>query len=260
MRKISWTLYKTHSKVAKKKGRLIKTEKGFFVLVFYQEDIEIPVGRTRTVASLGGWPSNRAARFSLGLPAYTNPYQVVSAAQVLRMSRRRDHERQGRRFNTEDDRRDDRDPRDIEIERLRQRIRELEINPFNRYERQFENSSSESIVNESGGEEFENFFHNEDTPPTPPHHRRHRRTPPSPPRYRRPLRCFKCHGFGHLKRDCPNKQVVAFSQDSQPVYTECEDDEQGEETTIIYPDQGESLILQRALTTALPEPGDDTNL
>lgn len=45
--------------------------------MFYQEDIEIPVGRTHTVASLGGWPSNRAARFSLGLPAYTNPYHIL---------------------------------------------------------------------------------------------------------------------------------------------------------------------------------------
>ncbi|GKE78134.1 hypothetical protein Tco_1544254, partial [Tanacetum coccineum] len=37
------------------------------------------------------------------------------------------HHRQGRRFAARGNRHDERDPRDVEIERLRQRVRELEI-------------------------------------------------------------------------------------------------------------------------------------
>nr|GEX20851.1 reverse transcriptase domain-containing protein [Tanacetum cinerariifolium] len=43
------------------------------------------------------------------------------------------------------------DPRDVEIERLRQRVRELEINPFDRYERQYEDTPTDAAV-----EEYEN--------------------------------------------------------------------------------------------------------
>ncbi|GJY57039.1 hypothetical protein Tco_0456154 [Tanacetum coccineum] len=69
-----------------------------------------------------------------------------------------------------------RDPRDVEIERLRERIRELEINPFNRYERQFEDTPIRSDVDETEEDDFENYFH--DSPPqTPP---RHHRQPPAP--------------------------------------------------------------------------------
>ncbi|GJV50045.1 hypothetical protein Tco_1440257 [Tanacetum coccineum] len=48
----------------------------------------------------------------------------------LKMSGNEDHHRQGRRFAARGNRHDERDPRDVEIERLRQRVRELEINPF----------------------------------------------------------------------------------------------------------------------------------
>lgn len=77
-----------------------------------------------------------------------------------------------------------RDPRDVEIERLRERIRELEINPFNRYERQFENTPIQSDVDETEEDDFENYFH--DSPPqTPP---RHHRQPPAPHHPTDPLR------------------------------------------------------------------------
>lgn len=78
------------------------------------------------------------------------------------------------------------DPRDVEIERLRNRIRELEINPFNRYERQFENSPSPSHPGDTSDNEFEIFFHNQH-PPTPPAHR-HRHAPPPPHQPVDPLR------------------------------------------------------------------------
>ncbi|GJS40234.1 hypothetical protein Tco_0565277 [Tanacetum coccineum] len=77
-----------------------------------------------------------------------------------------------------------RDPRDVEIERLRERIRELEINPFNRYERQFEDTPIRSDVDETEEDDFENYFH--DSPPqTPP---RHHRQPPAPHHPTDPLR------------------------------------------------------------------------
>ncbi|PWA75583.1 hypothetical protein CTI12_AA241280 [Artemisia annua] len=66
----------------------------------------------------------------------------------LKMSENGDHRRQDHRFAARGNEHDERDPRDIEIERLRQRVRELEINPFNRYERQFEDTSSDSTVEE----------------------------------------------------------------------------------------------------------------
>ncbi|GJX31456.1 RNA-directed DNA polymerase [Tanacetum coccineum] len=56
-----------------------------------------------------------------------------------------------------------------------------------------------------------------------------------------PLRCFKCQGLGHLKRDCPNKQLVAFVDDVEPKY----DTENEDASVTLYPDQGEALIVQR---------------
>nr|GEZ49255.1 reverse transcriptase domain-containing protein [Tanacetum cinerariifolium] len=43
------------------------------------------------------------------------------------MSENEDHHRQGRRFAAGGNGHDGRDPRDVEIERLRQRVRDLEI-------------------------------------------------------------------------------------------------------------------------------------
>ncbi|GJS71411.1 putative CCCH-type zinc finger family protein [Tanacetum coccineum] len=50
------------------------------------------------------------------------------------------------------------------------------------------------------------------------------------------LRCFKCQGLGHLKRDCPNKQILAFVEDTEPKY-DTEEEEQA--TEVLYPDRGE---------------------
>ncbi|GKF36669.1 hypothetical protein Tco_0113427, partial [Tanacetum coccineum] len=61
---------------------------------------------------------------------YTNPYQVVSEPGYLKMSGNEDHHRHGRRLAAGGNGHDGRDPRDVEIERLRQRVCKLEINPF----------------------------------------------------------------------------------------------------------------------------------
>ncbi|GJU68204.1 putative reverse transcriptase domain, zinc finger, CCHC-type, aspartic peptidase domain protein [Tanacetum coccineum] len=69
------------------------------------------------------------------------------------------------------------------------------------------------------------------------------------------LRCFKCQGLGHLKRDCPNKQILAFVEDTEPKY-DTEEEEQA--TEVLYPDRGEVLISRRLLSTVLADPDDDT--
>ncbi|PWA53731.1 reverse transcriptase domain-containing protein [Artemisia annua] len=69
-----------------------------------------------------------------------------------------------------------------------------------------------------------------------------------------PLRCFKCQGLGHIKRDCPNKQIVAFVNDTEPQF----DTEGEEETEILYPDKGEALVARRLLSTLVADPEDDT--
>nr|GEY30552.1 hypothetical protein [Tanacetum cinerariifolium] len=73
------------------------------------------------------------------------------------MSGNENHHCQGRRFTTGGNGHDGRDPRDVEIERLRQRVRELEMNSFDRYERQYEDTPTDTAVEEyeNEGSEFE---------------------------------------------------------------------------------------------------------
>ncbi|KAJ9553571.1 hypothetical protein OSB04_017616 [Centaurea solstitialis] len=68
------------------------------------------------------------------------------------------------------------------------------------------------------------------------------------------LRCFKCQGIGHLKRDSPNKQVLAFVDEPDPVY----DTEEGDDSEVIYPDKGDLLVTRRLLNTTLADSEDDT--
>nr|GEW02486.1 transposon Ty3-I Gag-Pol polyprotein [Tanacetum cinerariifolium] len=68
------------------------------------------------------------------------------------------------------------------------------------------------------------------------------------------LRCFKCQGIGHLKRDCLNKQVLTLIDEADPLY----DTEDEVETEVVYPDQGELLVTHRLLNTAVLDQDDDT--
>ncbi|KAJ0453140.1 putative nucleotidyltransferase, Ribonuclease H [Helianthus annuus] len=70
-----------------------------------------------------------------------------------------------------------------------------------------------------------------------------------------PLRCFKCQGIGHLKRDCPNKQLVAFVDETDPTY---DTDKEEDTTEIVYPDRGEALISRRVLSIPVSDTDDDT--
>ncbi|GJS23008.1 reverse transcriptase domain-containing protein [Tanacetum coccineum] len=72
-----------------------------------------------------------------------------------------------------------------EMKELRHRgfFRELEINPFDRYERQYEDTSTDSTVEEyeNEGSEFENIFHQRHPRQRAPL-QRHRRPSPAPPK------------------------------------------------------------------------------
>nr|GEU74577.1 RNA-directed DNA polymerase [Tanacetum cinerariifolium] len=70
------------------------------------------------------------------------------------MSGNEDHHRQGCRFAAGGSGHDWLDPRDVEIERLRQLVYKLEINPFNRYKRQYEDIPTDIAVEEYENEEI----------------------------------------------------------------------------------------------------------
>ncbi|XP_057522136.1 probable receptor-like protein kinase At5g39020 isoform X2 [Amaranthus tricolor] len=65
-----------------------------------------------------------------------------------------------------------------------------------------------------------------------------------------PRRCFKCQGLGHISSECPNRKMVNLVEfdDHQEENEEdfCDDAELDEE--IIYPDEGELLVMRRALS------------
>ncbi|GJV74560.1 reverse transcriptase domain-containing protein [Tanacetum coccineum] len=69
------------------------------------------------------------------------------------------------------------------------------------------------------------------------------------------LRCFKCQGLGHLKRDCPNKQILSFVDELEPTY---DTEEEEEPTEVFYPDRGEILMSRRVLNIIPSDHGDDT--
>nr|GEY06676.1 hypothetical protein [Tanacetum cinerariifolium] len=68
------------------------------------------------------------------------------------------------------------------------------------------------------------------------------------------LRCFKCQGISHLKRDCLNKQVLTLIDEADPLY----DTEDEVETEVVYPDRGEILVTRRLLNIAVLDQDNDT--
>ena len=62
--------------------------------------------------------------------------------------------------------------------------------------------------------------------------------------------CFKCHGFGHIASECPNRRVVALVEEYEAEEEDVEeaiefDHEDKDELTM--PDHGTSLVVQRSL-------------
>ena len=62
-------------------------------------------------------------------------------------------------------------------------------------------------------------------------------------------RCFKCQGHGHFQADCPNRRVLTLREmeeiDQFALKLTVEEEEEEELATVLTPDVGELLVLQR---------------
>ena len=60
-------------------------------------------------------------------------------------------------------------------------------------------------------------------------------------------RCFKCHGYGHIASECPNRKVITLveeksdDEENEDAHTDLEILEEEEE--VIYVNQGEYLVI-----------------
>ena len=68
--------------------------------------------------------------------------------------------------------------------------------------------------------------------------------------------CFKCHGFGHITSECPNRRVVALVEEDEAEEEGVEGDElrmnlhesdHGDKDKLTMPNHGTSLVGQRSL-------------
>ena len=64
-------------------------------------------------------------------------------------------------------------------------------------------------------------------------------------------KCFKCQGYGHFQADCPNRRVLTLHEIEEIDYLALElveeEAEEQEIATVLTPDAGELLVLQRIL-------------
>ncbi|KAF8021452.1 hypothetical protein BT93_G1786 [Corymbia citriodora subsp. variegata] len=71
-------------------------------------------------------------------------------------------------------------------------------------------------------------------------------------------KCFKCHGYGHLQADCPNRRVMTL-QEIEKINFELQDAEEAqidfgsekEDEVVAQADEGEFLVIRRALHTMI---------
>ena len=77
-----------------------------------------------------------------------------------------------------------------------------------------------------------------------------------------PKRCFKCQELGHIAADCPNQKVITLAKWEAMKEDQLEDkqgegvDVEGEKTqeeVIEEADEGEMLVLRRALSSQRSE-------
>jgi hypothetical protein len=64
---------------------------------------------------------------------------------------------------------------------------------------------------------------------------------------------FKCHGFGHIASDCPNRKMISFVKEDLEDDVEDEPVDEGSEEEWTYADQGESLVIRRILKSTYIE-------
>nr|GEV83512.1 ribosomal protein S3, chloroplastic [Tanacetum cinerariifolium] len=72
-------------------------------------------------------------------------------------------------------------------------------------------------------------------------------------------RCYKCQGLGHYSREYPNQKIVSFVEEESEVIYDIDGNDVDEslEIELLYPDQGESLVIQRVLSVLTSKSIDD---
>nr|GEV61178.1 hypothetical protein [Tanacetum cinerariifolium] len=72
-------------------------------------------------------------------------------------------------------------------------------------------------------------------------------------------RCYKCQGLGHYSREYPNQKTVSFVEEESEVIYDIDGNDVDEslETELLYPDQSESLVIQRILSVPTSKSIDD---
>nr|GFA17524.1 reverse transcriptase domain-containing protein [Tanacetum cinerariifolium] len=197
-----------------------------------------------------------------------------------------------RRFAAKGNGYEARDPRDAEVERLRQRIYKLETNPFDRFEERGERSKTQTTVNESedGDDGFEKkISRRPQQQRTLPHQQ------PRSPRVQPQQQVDHLRSLGlrtdisefegrlqpdnfldwlqtverifdlrdipdHLKGSLPVEELIRKFERMQMRCGADEDEEQEDEepTEVLYPDWGEILVSRRVLNVVPSDHGDDT--
>jgi hypothetical protein len=66
-------------------------------------------------------------------------------------------------------------------------------------------------------------------------------------------KCFKCHGFGHIASDCPNRKMISLVEEDLEDNVEDEPVDEGSKEEWTYADQGESLVIRRILKSTYVE-------
>ena len=79
--------------------------------------------------------------------------------------------------------------------------------------------------------------------------------PADPPK----KKCFKCQGLGHFQAECPNRRVMTLKEVEEVNVLEDEEDEMPiyDEECYIKPDEGELLVIRRALHAKEVDPNNE---
>ncbi|GJU35920.1 putative reverse transcriptase domain-containing protein [Tanacetum coccineum] len=162
------------------------------------------------------------------------------------MSGNEDHHRQGRRFAARGNRHDERDPRDVEIERLRQRVR-LNLKSISSIDRKDKIPEFEGRL---CPDDFLDWLRTVDRifdlRDTPDHIKRINEEQNN------------CTLALNVEKPAigkkENNTLLTLIDEVDPLY----DTEDEAETEVVYPDRGELLVTRRLLNTAVLDQDDDT--
>ena len=76
----------------------------------------------------------------------------------------------------------------------------------------------------------------------------------------RDIKCFKCHGIGHISSQCPNKRTMVMREGEIVTDSEGEEPmpqlEDASDAEVEYPVEGEALVTRRILSAQIKEDDD----